>query len=485
MAGKKKSSSSFELLFLGIDKTAGIFGAIRKRLNALGGYMKRGLTVAGGIGAGAVAGFAVAAKSAMNAMNQLGDTAQRAGVSASWLQKMEGAMGQAGIALGAEEITAAMQKMNAAIANPMKEAAFEKLGFSLDHLKGLKPEEAFTGLLKSVAKVGNDQERLLILQKMLGEAGMKMAPLLMQGPEAFSEGLEGVMGMISVVSDESVDVATRVNNAFALAGDSIKKGWFEVVGQMLQILEANFGDMEENVHKWFANFKLGAKIAGYAFLNFGITLKDTIVNIGMTLAAFPKHWREILTFLWEYLKHWGTYILDFFKSLGKAIWSFLKGDGFDLDGIVNTVMEFNQKKAPTLDIGIKWQKSEKFDLSEEFARMKADTDKEIELKVSGVRAKKQLASAFQGAVDPLGEKLKGKVSKGVKEGLASAVESDSYEVFKTIFAAGGNPGGAAASATASQSAKSERLSTEGNRTLASMLAELKEHTRLLRSFATV
>lgn len=480
-------ASDLVLSIVGIDKTASTFGSVDKKAKDLSSRLKKTLTFAA-LGAGAF-GFVRSFKSAMNSMNEMADTAMRSGLNGEWLQKFSGAMSQAGVQVGVNDITGAIAKMNATLANPVKDEAFEKLGFNIKQFKGLKPETAFTEMLTAISKVGSEQERVFLLQRTLGNSGAAMAPLLRQGPEAFSESLDKVMAMIPAVSDESLNVATSVNNAFSLLSDEMTASWYEWVGSALSTLEDWFGPLEENIAKIPIIFRRSidkaVTVVGWGLINMGRGVGDFVENTKRWLGGFVKNWREVFSSIWDYTKEMVKAIGQMFKGLGKAIWSAIKGDGFDFSELQAGLDRFKKNAFKPVDFKIEYQKSDMLDIGAELDRINAEAAKAIQIKVDGVRAKKTLAASLEGAVDPLGEKLKGKVSKGVKEGLASAVESTSYESFKAIFAAGGSIGGSSASAAGAQSAKTERLATEGNRTLSSILAELKEQTRLLRNVATI
>lgn len=430
------ASTKVRLQLEGKDNTAKAFKSAKKNADSFGASIKTALKI-GAVALAAKKSFDLVA-GALNDMNVLNDTAQRAGVGTEWLQKFSGAMGQAGIQMQQTDIIGSIQKLNAGLVNTEKLKALQKLGVDVSHLRGLKPEEAFMGFLETVAAIPDEQTRLLALMRGMEEQGLKLAPILRQGPEAMKSSLDAVMEMIPHTSSETVTMATDLNNSFTRVKDAIQNEMWTALGSVLQWGTDAFGRLDIALGVLYERFRL-----------FG---KNTVV-------VFTEVW-DSLTGGWERFEEScqaGMAVLEgamqslrdrLAASIAKWYGETFQGwDSEQLAAVDEELQELlDKRKALTeaavagttigANIGLAWEANQ------------AEFEERVGKLTRGFEAKAQL-SAFS-TPPQLEENVKNAVSKGTKEGLAAGIEAGSYEALKVSLrsAVGGFSLGAATNPTA-------------------------------------
>lgn len=431
----------------GVDATAGAFNSVAAKAKLVGAKIGSAMKTFAGVATAATAAVVAASKAALNELNALNDEAQQAGVSANWLQKFTGAMGQAGVRMQRTDIVKAVQKLNASLVNTEKIKAFEKLGVDVAHLQGLAPEKAFEGFLEVISKIPDEQVRLLALQRGLEESGLKLAPLLRLGPDAMKESLADVMAMIPAASDNTVTLATNLNNAFALVSSSLKTQFYDALGAVLEWADESFGGVDKALMRcmeygkaWALVLVRGIQTVGEAVGGiiglFRVDWLDGIKMIGIRFAQLVEYIAGPLR------NAIGTVVGLFNEDLGNAI---IESTAQYQQMLEDTAAEIYEKH------GVAPMKSWAERIAEDFnaAAVKVETWEK------GLSAKATLTSMqpiVQEAFEPVKETVKDAVSDGVREGLAEGVEAGSYSVIKNAFAArslmGANDAPAAALANA-------------------------------------
>ena len=431
----------------GVDATAGAFNSVAAKTKLAAAKISSAMKTVAGAAALAVGAISAAAKMAQNELNALNDEAQQAGVSANWLQKFTGAMGQAGVRMQRSDIVKAVQDLNAALMNTRKTKVFEKLGVDISHLRGLAPEKALEGFLEVISKIPDEQTRLLLLQKAMSDNGMKMAPLMRLGPDAMKESLADVMAMIPAASDDTVTLATNLNNAFALVSSSMKTQWYDALGAVLEWADESFGGVDKALMRcmeygkaWALVFVRGIQTVGEAVGGiiglFAVDWLDGLKMIGIRFAQLVEYIAGPVR------NAIGTVVGLFNEDLGNAI---IESTAQYQQMLEDTAAEIYEKH------GVAPMKSFAERIDEDF---KAAAVK-VETWEKGLSAKASLTSMqpiVQEAFEPVKENVKDAVSDGVREGLAEGVEAGSYAVIKNAFAArslmGANDAPAAALANA-------------------------------------
>jgi hypothetical protein len=167
----------------GVKKTEGFFSSF-------------GQSLLSGVGIGA--GFSLATKSAemflgalqsipaaiaawtshaLDAADKLSNLATTTGVSAEGLQRLERLGAPAGVSLE----TMARGALNLSRRLELTPKAFESLGFSVEHLKGLKPEQAFEEIAKAIGDMDDPGQQAAATMKLLGDRSGEMLRVIREG----------------------------------------------------------------------------------------------------------------------------------------------------------------------------------------------------------------------------------------------------------------------------------------------------------------
>ena len=414
----------------GVDATAGAFNSVAQKTKLAAAKISAAMKTVAGAATIAVGAVSAAAKMAQNELNALNDEAQQAGVSANWLQKFTGAMGQAGVRMQRSDIVKAVQDLNAALVNTRKLKTFEKLGVDISHLRGLAPEKALEGFLEVISKIPDEQTRLLLLQKAMSDNGMKLAPLMRLGPDAMKESLADVMAMIPAASDNTVTLATNLNNAFALVSSSLKTQWYDALGAVLTWADESFGGVDKALMRAMEYGKAWALVLVRGIQTVGEAL-------GGIIGLFRVDWLDGLKMIGIRFAQLVEYIAGPLRdAIGTVVGWFNEDWG---DAIIESTAQFQTFLAESADAiyekhGVTPMKSWAERIDEDF---KAAAVK-VETWNKGLSAKANLTSMqpiVQEAFEPVKETVKDAVSDGVREGLAEGVEAGSYAVLKNAFAA--------------------------------------------------
>lgn len=473
------AATSVRMELQGKDATKKAFDSVAQRAKT--SQAKIGAALKFGAIALAVGAAAKKIGSSLDQLNKLNDIAQQAGTSATWLQKFTGAMGQAGINVTTEGLASSIQKLNASLVNTKKLNAFEKLGVDVSRLRGLKPEEAFMGFLDIVSKIPDEQKRLLVLQKGMEEQGLRLAPLMRQGPDAFKQSLDTVMAAMPAASESTVTLATNANNAFALVGQSFSAVWQNCLGSILTWADESFGGVDkaimttwEYVRYFGATFVTQCQTMAESVQQivglFSVDLVDGLKLVGirigqlMSLVAGP------------FVRLAALVVGIFSEDMEMAIESFRIGIDQTLADWESGLLEKH---------GMKPLKSFADRMTGEFAAVQeriAKNNAMFDAKAT-LSTGNAVTESFH-ALPELEEKTKTSVKNGVKEGLAAGIEAGSYDALKATakaamdgvrFVAGSATGASASpmnNVASSSKASADRLSS-----IESMMRQLLEVVR--------
>lgn len=408
----------------GVDATAGAFDSVAARATNVARRMTGLFKLASG--AFAAIGATATVKGALNDMTALHDLAQQAGVSSAFLQQFAGAMAQAGVTMGQQDIVTSVQKLNAALVNTEKIAAFEKLGIDVRHLQGLKPEKAFLGFLDVVSRLPDEQLRLLALQRGLEEQGLRLAPLMRLGPDAFAESLQSVMQMIPAARESTVNTATDVNNALTWVADSFRRDFWEALGSVLGAGTETFGGLDVMIAGLYESFKLLCANAAtlfeglWRFLSSGWdTFSDNLLVSLANLGAKIQNARDAIA---AGIANW----------YGERYLGWEAG-GDEMQGVESARAALEAQRnglIETVSAGSLWA-----GMAAQFGANASDFEARMQKVTEGFAAKAKLTALTPATLSPLSESIESAVTSGVEKGLAEGVESGSYAVLKNAFKA--------------------------------------------------
>jgi len=225
--------------FKGVDKTAGALKTMRT--NIKGFALKAGAAMAGAFAVKAIIG-----KSAdiIQQVHAIGDEARQLGASAEFVQKLGNAFTQVGLDSKIANKSLDFMRRNLATKSDMAGNIFEQMGLDAQELKSMGTEKMFLKIGKEISKLPNEVDKVKASYEIFGRSGSKLVPLFRQGPEAFVDGLKGVMDMIDVVDDGTVDMLSKIDDTFASIKGQMFVDFASGLGLISESAEGHFGAVE-------------------------------------------------------------------------------------------------------------------------------------------------------------------------------------------------------------------------------------------------
>jgi len=311
------------------------------------------LKVVGGAMTAASAGVAAAIKGQLDAADQLGESAQKFGVTTEALSKLRHVAEMSGVEFatlgtGLRKLTQNMAA--AANGNAKAEAIFKGLGVSVTNADGsLRSVDAvLTDVSEVISKMPDGATKTALSMDLFGKSGADMVPLLNQGRAAIERLSAEAESMGLVISTDTAEAAGTFNDNL----DNIRKTLGGLVVQLAASLAPTLvavsGAVAEAV-KAFQNLSpetqaLAAKIAvvamaiGPLLLGLGLVimplqavaatmkaialaaLANPFVLIGLAAAAAGA----AIYLYWEPIKAFFAQTWDAIKSSAQAAWDGVK-----------------------------------------------------------------------------------------------------------------------------------------------------------------
>lgn len=240
------------------EPVAGLASSIGPIGSAMSAVGAGGLAAAAGI---AVVGLAMEesvrkAKETLEAFDNIGDAAERVGMSTKSFQEWKFAGTLSGI--GAEATEGALAKLTKTIGEAVaggKEAkeVFDRLGVSIKDQEGnvRTTESVLDDLTEKFASLENPAERAAAASTLFGkEAGSKMAAMLHQGSEEIAKMRKEANDLGVVIDDHMIREAGELNDkldALTMAADANLKRAFVSLGPILVDLAGYLAVVAEKV----------------------------------------------------------------------------------------------------------------------------------------------------------------------------------------------------------------------------------------------
>jgi hypothetical protein len=247
------AKTELQINFKGVDKTAGV-------IRGMNASITRFATTAMASLAGVFAFTKVISGTTnlIKRLDEIGDTSSKIGLSAEGYQKLGFAFGQLGLNSEDAGKHISMMKKNIAIKGDIDGNIFERMGMSVQELKNQKPEEQFYTIGKAIANLGNESDRVQSLTEIFGKGGGELAGLMRAGPDAFVEGMKDVSGMISMASEESVNMGGMMADAFKAVGTSMQNDFGQAFLNIMNFGQESFGRIDVAIFSAYQSVKLFA-----------------------------------------------------------------------------------------------------------------------------------------------------------------------------------------------------------------------------------
>lgn len=421
-----KAATRIETELVAKDKFSQAFKGVADKAKSLqkevSGRMS-GFGIAKGVAAGQamfamLSGVASRAAAAAAELGTISDRAQQMQVSAEYLQQLNGALGEVGVKnVSIDALTDAFDRM---------QKATGKVGAA-----------GFDSVMQSLAGMSNEQERVNELGRIFGKTmGPSLAPLLRQGPAAFSEGLKAVMAGMPAVTSSAVNTGDAIADAMGWASASIKVGFQQTLGDVANYIQSSFGmSVADGIRiavtwiKWgidvgWAHFEAFGKNLGKIAFSFASDWKGSLLWVANGIVAFGDAVIQTISLI---LKRVKAFAIEF----GKAFVRWITGDEADWSGAFDKVMD--QTKVANDKFRAAWGDLKPMSPFGEWEKVNMDAlaaqrDNALEVVRKSVEAQATLASAGAAASGDV-ERAASSAKKTIDNALKNAkfVSASSYE----------------------------------------------------------
>lgn len=325
---------------LRLDTTAFTKGlrGVSSKLKAIGAVMSE-----------ASAGMVLAVKGQIDAADQLGETAQKLGVSTEALSKLRYAAELSGVefadlSIGLRKLT---QNMAAAAGgNKQAAAMFADLGVQVQNADGSlrEADQVLADIAEVLSKMPDGAEKSALSMNLLGRSGTELVPLLNQGREGIRRLSEEAASMGLVISSETAGAAGDFNDSL----DGIRK----TVGGLVVQLAAELApvlrdvaewlleqtkflrDLDPDTRKWATALALVAAAAGTVVLAVGLLIAPLTTVLGLmkalalaalanpliALGAAAVVGAGLIYYYWGDIKEWFADIWASIKAKAADLW---------------------------------------------------------------------------------------------------------------------------------------------------------------------
>lgn len=170
------------------------------------------VAVAGAVTAVGGALVATAGKTAAYG-DQIDKASQKLGVSSTFYQEWEAVLQHSGTSM--DSMGGAFKRLATASqdASADQQAAFEKLGMSMDEVSQMSPEELFTNVISGLQGMEEGTERTAIATELLGKGAMDMGALLNTSAEDTQAMIDKVHDLGGVMSEDAVKASAQYQDS--------------------------------------------------------------------------------------------------------------------------------------------------------------------------------------------------------------------------------------------------------------------------------
>jgi len=205
-------------------RASGATGGFRDQLGSVGNVL--GLGFAGGVGvaAGAVGAFV---GELLRTADELDTLSNISGASAEALQEWGYIARESGGS--AEDVADAFREMQlriseaAALGSGPAVDALDLIGVSLEHLRGLRPDQQFEILRDAIASVEDPAQRLFAAEELLGGASERLTAVLSATGDEFARVREEAQRLGVQLSNEEVDRLDEYEKKLERTQDALRK----------------------------------------------------------------------------------------------------------------------------------------------------------------------------------------------------------------------------------------------------------------------
>lgn len=294
----------------------------------LGSSLAKGIAGGTALVTGAVAGASAAMIGAAGKTAEYGDqidkASQKLGVSSTFYQEWQAVLQHSGTDM--DRMSATFKKLATASqdASEDQQAAFERLGLSMDDVKNMSTEELFTSVITGLQGMEEGTERTSVATELLGKGAMEMGALLNTSAEDTQGMIDKVHELGGVMDEDAVGASARYQDSLQdmqTAFEGIKNG---IGADLLPVL----ADLFDSVGEWLSTTDLTplTDMIGEAVGALGDFISNLDIQaIGETFQNVITAIGEVLGIFWEA----GKIIFDAVKEALGTVSSSVEDTGTD------------------------------------------------------------------------------------------------------------------------------------------------------------
>jgi len=215
-----------------------------------------------------------------------------------------------------------------------QQAAFEKLGLSMDDVSKMSPEELFTHVISGLQGMEEGTERTSLATTLLGKGAMEMGALLNTSSEDTQAMIDKVHDLGGVMGEDAVKASARYQDSLQdmqTAFDGIKNG---VGAKLLPVL----ADFMDKVADFITNTDLTplTDMVGKAVEGLGNFISNLDIEaIGNTFQTVVTTIGEVLGTAWDAM----SIVFDALQGAFQTITDSLNTTGTDWSDVWNGISE--------------------------------------------------------------------------------------------------------------------------------------------------
>lgn len=215
------------------------------------------------------------------------------------------------------------------------QAAFQKIGLSVEQLQGMSSAERFSAITQAIASLPTAAERSAAAVALFGRAGAQLLPM-------FEEGAAGIAEAQAEAERFGLTLTNAQANDIDSMGDAFDRAKAAISGVIQQVV-AYLAPAVTAITETFSNF-----IGTVGGANIGQTIGDAIMDGAIFLADTADWMIAGLSKVWEYVSQiggqwsavWGIgqRVADFLSYVGNGMEAIFKGIGSLLVGMVGRLL---------------------------------------------------------------------------------------------------------------------------------------------------
>jgi hypothetical protein len=191
-------------------------------------------SIAKGVGGAIAASFTVGAITSLvtdviNLGGEVSDLASRTGISTDAIQELKYAADQTGSSI--DTVVGSIEKMGIKLTEASDDTlrSVRDLGLSIDDLRGMRPEDAYTAIADAVAGIENPMRQVEVATELMGRAAAQNLPAIKAG---LSDLRQEARDLGQVMSKDAIEGLDTLGDTWGKIVGAVKAGVGEIIADL-------------------------------------------------------------------------------------------------------------------------------------------------------------------------------------------------------------------------------------------------------------